>query len=181
MKKIKLLLSAVIFTASVGYAQTFTLKSNEVGGQASAAQVFNGMGCTGKNISPQLSWENAPAGTKSFAITMHDPDAPTGSGWWHWVLFDLPASTKELKSGAGDVAKKLTPAGSIQSITDFGQYGYGGPCPPEGHGFHRYVVTVHALNTDKLGLDKDTNPATVGFYLHGATIEKASIVFYYKR
>ncbi|QOG91083.1 YbhB/YbcL family Raf kinase inhibitor-like protein [Flavobacterium columnare] len=179
MKKILTLLAFIsAFTAS---AQTFTLKSNDLGGQATMKQVFNGFGCTGENMSPQLFWENAPKDTKSFAVTIHDENAPTGSGWWHWLAFDIPATTKELKTGAGDVTKNLMPAGSIQSITDFGKSGYGGPCPPEGHGFHKYTITVYALKTDKLGLDKNASPALVGYYLNGNTIEKASIVMYYKR
>ena len=88
---------------------------------------FNGFGCTGKNESPQLSWENAPEGTKSFAITMYDPDAPTGSGWWHWVVFDIPSDITELMTGAGNVKLNLVPEGTIQSITDYGTNGYGGP------------------------------------------------------
>lgn len=181
MKTIKLALLLLSFTAAVSYGQTFTLKSNDVGGQATSNQVFSGMGCTGGNMSPQLSWENVPEGTKSFAVTMYDPDAPTGSGFWHWVVFDIPATTKELKTNAGNPEKNHLPAGAIQSITDFGKPGYGGPCPPEGHGFHQYIVTVYALKSDKLGLDKNTNPAMVGFYLHAQTIQKASLVFYYKR
>lgn len=162
-------------------AQTFTLKSTELGGQATAKQVFGGFGCTGENVSPQLAWENAPEGTKSFAITMYDPDAPTGSGWWHWLAFDIPTSVEELKSGAGSSQSKLLPKGMIQSLTDYGTTGYGGPCPPEGHGFHSYIITVYALDTDKLGLDKTANPALVGYMINSKTIEKASIVVYYKR
>jgi Raf kinase inhibitor-like YbhB/YbcL family protein len=181
MKKIRLALLLLSMATTASYAQTFTLKSNDVGGQATMNQVFNGFGCTGGNLSPQLSWENVPEGTKSFAITMYDPDAPTGSGFWHWVVFDIPASTKELKTSAGTPEKNLLPVGAIQSLTDFGKVGYGGPCPPEGHGFHQYIVTVYALKTPQLGLDKNTNPAMVGFYLHSNTIQKSSLVFYHKR
>jgi len=145
------------------------------------SRLFNGFGCSGANISPQLSWENPPAGTKSFAVTMYDPDAPTGSGWWHWLIFDIPTTAKELPSNAGDVKTNLAPKGSIQSMTDFGSVGYGGPCPPQGHGFHTYIITVHALKTDKLGLDEKASPALVGFNLYANTIKKASIVMYYGR
>lgn len=162
-------------------AQTFTLKSADVGGQATEEQVFNSFGCTGRNLSPQLSWENAPAGTKSFAVTMYDPDAPTGSGFWHWVVFDIPATTTTLPTGAGDASKGLLPAGAIQSMTDFGAPGYGGPCPPPGHDAHRYIVTVYALKTDKLGLDATAGAPMVGFNLYGQTLAKASIIFYYGR
>src|SRR3954468_3461692 len=150
-------------------------------GRIDVSHAFNGMGCTGQNISPALSWSNPPAGTKSFAVTMYDPDAPTGSGFWHWVVFDIPVNIKELKSGVGDLTKNIAPAGSIQSITDFGKPGYGGPCPPEGHGFHEYLITVYALKTDKLGLYQNASPAYVGFNLWGNTIAKASIVMYFKR
>jgi Raf kinase inhibitor-like YbhB/YbcL family protein len=162
-------------------AQTFTLKSNDIGGQATNQQVFNSFGCSGANISPELHWENTPEGTKSFAVTMYDPDAPTGSGWWHWVMFDIPAATRDLKSNAGTISTMLAPKGAIQSVTDFGMPGYGGPCPPPGHGFHRYVITVFALKLEKLGLDAKASPALVGYNLNANAIQKASIVMYYKR
>ena len=142
---------------------------------------FNGFGCSGDNSSPQLSWANAPEGTKSFAITMYDPDAPTGSGFWHWVVFDIPADTNELVTKAGNVELNLAPKGAIQSKTDYGINGFGGPCPPIGHGLHQYILTVYALKTNKLGLDANINPAVVGFYLWNNTLAKASIVAYYKR
>ena len=177
MKKIVLLLTTI--TSFSIHAQNFTLKSNELGGQATLKQVFNGFGCTGENLSPQLFWENAPKDTKSFAVTIHDENAPTGSDWWHWLTFDIPATTKELKTGAGDISKNLMPAGAIQSLTDFGKAGYGSPCAPEGHGFHKYTITIYALKVEKLGLDKNATPALVGYYPN--TIEKASIIIYYKR
>jgi Raf kinase inhibitor-like YbhB/YbcL family protein len=180
MKKIILSLALLLALMPV-FAQTFTLKSNDTGGQFTKKNEANMFGCTGENLSPQLSWENAPAGTKSFALTVHDPDAPTGSGFWHWVVFDIPATVAELKSGAGDASKKIAPQGAIQSMTDYGKPGFGGPCPPVGHGQHRYVFTLHALKTDKLGLDANTNPAVVGFYLWQNTIAKASIMVYYER
>lgn len=181
MNKTLLLLSFAAISTAPTPAQTFTLTSNSVGGQATMDQVFNGFGCTGGNISPHLAWTNAPEGTKSFAITMYDKDAPTGSGWWHWLVFDLPAGTTALHAGAGDPAKHLLPAGTIQSRTDYGSPGYGGPCPPVGHGPHQYIVTVYALKTDKLGLDANASPAVVGFTLNSQALAKASIVFYYER
>jgi Raf kinase inhibitor-like YbhB/YbcL family protein len=176
MQKMILFLAILVWTGGTLSAQTFTLKSNDIGGQATDKQFFNGFGCHGGNVSPQLSWENAPAGTQSFAVTMYDKDAPTGSGFWHWLIFNIPASTNELKSGAGDPGKNLTPAGAVQSITDFGQAGYGGPCPPPGL-IHEYLITVYALKT-KLTLDKTASPAFVGFNLNANVIEKASIVMY---
>ncbi len=179
MKKLVLITS---FLASITLnAQTFTLKSNELGGQATEQQVFNGFGCNGKNLSPQLFWDNPPSGTKSFAVTIYDEDAPTGSGWWHWLIFDIPATTKQLETGAGNLSLNLAPIGSIQSFTDFKAQEYGGPCPPEGAKAHRYVITVFALKTEKLGLDANANPALVGFMLEQNAIEKSSIIFYYKR
>lgn len=180
MKKIFPLLVLGLLFASAD-AQVFTLRSKELGGQATSKQVFNSFGCTGENLSPQLYWENAPEGTKSFAVTMYDPDAPTGSGWWHWLIFDIPATVKELKTDAGNPSGKNVPAGAIQSLTDFGQPGYGGPCPPQGHGFHTYVITVYALDTDKLGLDAKANPPYVGFSLNSHTLQKATMVMYYKQ
>lgn len=179
MKKLMLITTFLISISQ--NAQTFTLKSNELGGQAIEKQVFNGFGCNGKNLSPQLFWENPPIGTKSFALTIFDEDAPTGSGWWHWLIFDIPSSVMELKSGAGNLSLNLAPNGSIQSITDFKSQGYGGPCPPEGSKAHRYVITVYALKTNKLGLDATSNPALVGFMLEQKIIEKSSIIFYFKR
>lgn len=182
MKKSNFILVFLIAFSSTIFAQnTFTLFSNDLGGEATISEEFNGFGCTGENQSPQLSWKNAPEGTKSFAVTMYDPDAPTGSGWWHWVVFDIPEGTNELVSGAGSTELNLSPEGAIQSVTDYGINGYGGPCPPEGHGLHQYVITVYALKIDKLGLDKNTNPAVVGYYLWNNTLAKASIVTYYKR
>jgi Raf kinase inhibitor-like YbhB/YbcL family protein len=175
-----LALSMIVSITTFGQ-RTFTLTSKDLGGEATKTQEFNGFGCSGENQSPQLAWTNAPEGTKSFAITMYDPDAPTGSGFWHWVVFDIPASTHELVTNAGNVKLNLAPAGSIQSITDFGIKGFGGPCPPPGHGLHQYIITVYALKTDRLGLNDTNNPATVGFYLWSQTLAKASIVAYYKR
>jgi Raf kinase inhibitor-like YbhB/YbcL family protein len=172
---------AYIVCSTLGSAQTFTVTSATVGGQATVEQVFNGFGCTGKNISPQLTWANAPAGTKSYAITMYDPDAPTGSGWWHWVAFDIPAGTVEIPPGAGTPGMPGMPEGAVQSMTDFGVPGYGGPCPPEGHGHHQYIITVYALRTDKLGLDATAGAPMVGFSLTQQMLAKASIVFYYGR
>jgi Raf kinase inhibitor-like YbhB/YbcL family protein len=167
----------VLFLAHAAFAQsTFTLKSSDIGGQATNKQFFNSFGCHGENISPELSWSNAPAGTQSFAVTIYDKDAPTGSGFWHWLIFNIPADVTELKSDAGNISKGLAPAGSIQSNTDFGQPGYGGPCPPPG-GIHEYLITVYALKT-KLNLDKTAGAAFVGFNLNANTIAKASIVMY---
>lgn len=170
-----------VASSALLHAQTFSLSSTSVGGQATETQVFNSFGCTGKNLSPALSWSHAPEGTKSFAITMYDPDAPTGSGWWHWVVFDIPAGTMSLPEGAGTPGQSGLPIGAVQSMTDFGAPGYGGPCPPKGHGPHQYMITVYALDTDKLGLDAKAGAPMVGFNLKQHMLAKASLVFYYGR
>lgn len=164
-----------------GQAQTFSLSSETLGGQFTNKGVFQGFGCTGSNESPQLRWENAPAGTKSFAITMYDPDAPTGSGWWHWVVFNIPASTKEVPANASADSKLPLWQAAIQGMTDYGMTAYGGPCPPEGHGDHQYLITVYALKVDKLDLDEKASPALVGYFLNSNALAKASIVSYFKR
>lgn len=176
-----ILVLSFIFSGVTFGQETFTLFSKDLGGEFTKLQEFNGFGCSGDNQSPYLHWKNIPENTKSFAVTMYDPDAPTVSGFWHWVVFDIPANINELKTNAGNLALNLTPQGAIQSVTDYGIKGFGGPCPPEGHGFHQYIITVHALKTEKLGLDENTNPAIVGFNLWANTLAKASIIVYYKR
>jgi Raf kinase inhibitor-like YbhB/YbcL family protein len=182
MKKLNLIVILCLLIVTKFFAQkTFTLTSKDLGGELTKVQEFGGFGCSGENQSPQLSWKNAPEGTKSFAVTMYDPDAPTGSGFWHWVVFDLPANSNELVTNAGNTSLNLIPNGAVQSVTDYGIKGFGGPCPPVGHGLHQYIITVYALKTDTLGLTDTTNPAVVGFYLWNQTLAKASIVAYYKR
>lgn len=163
------------------YAQNFTLKSNHLSGQLTESQVFSGFGCNGKNISPHLKWMDAPKTTKSFAVTVYDPDAPTGSGWWHWVIFNISSDISELQEGAGNLKNNLSPKGSIQSVTDFGSPGFGGPCPPVGDKPHRYIFTVYALNVVKLELDEKSQPALVGYFLNQHAIAKASLIAYYGR
>lgn len=160
---------------------TFTLTSNDLGGHFDLKQSFNDWGHNGSNVSPQLSWSNAPEGTRSFAITMYDVDAPTGSGWWHWLAFNIPTDVTEFVTNAGNIDANLVPENVVQSINDYGTKGYGGPCPPIGNGFHQYIITVHALKVEQLDLDDNTNAAVVGFNLWANTIERASIVGYYKR
>jgi hypothetical protein len=139
-----------------------------------------GFGCAGGNQSPHLKWSGAPAGTKSFAVTCFDPDAPTGSGFWHWVVVNIPADVTELAAGAGNPGGKL-PAGALQTRTELGNSGYLGPCPPEGDHPHRYLFTVFAVGKEKLDVAADTSPAVVGFNLHFATLAKAEIMGLFKR
>jgi Raf kinase inhibitor-like YbhB/YbcL family protein len=171
--------------ASAAGAEDLTLTSPDIKEGATIAneQVFKGFGCTGNNISPALSWSGAPAATKSFAVSIYDPDAPTGSGFWHWVVFNIPANVTSLPKGAGDAKKKQTPKGAIQSRTDFGSDGYGGPCPPSGDKPHHYQITVFAVDVDKLPDAKDHNAsaALVGFDLHFHTLAKSTVTGVYGR
>jgi Raf kinase inhibitor-like YbhB/YbcL family protein len=148
------------------------------GGTLPMAQVYNSFGCEGGNVSPALEWTGAPEGTKSFAVTAYDPDAPTGSGWWHWVVFDIPADAKGLPEGAG--SGQGLPESAVQGRTDFGTPGYGGACPPPGAP-HHYVFTVFALNTDKLGVPADASAAMVGFMTGANELARASVTALYGR
>lgn len=140
-----------------------------------------GFGCAGGNVSPHLAWSGAPAGTRSFALTCYDPDAPTGSGFWHWLVVNIPAEVDSLPAGAGDPASGLLPPGALQTRTDFGAPGYGGPCPPEGDHPHRYVFTLFAVGQAVLPVEADTMPAVVGFTLNFNTQEKAALMGLFKR
>lgn len=139
-----------------------------------------GFGCAGGNASPHLKWSGAPEGTKSFAITCYDPDAPTGSGFWHWLVVNIPPNVTELALGAGSASGKM-PEGSLQTRTDCGKPGYAGPCPPEGDHPHRYLFTVFAVNKDRVDVAADTSAAVVGFNLNFATLAKTSIMGLFKR
>jgi Raf kinase inhibitor-like YbhB/YbcL family protein len=174
---------SLIAVPTLAHAEPFTVTSTDVkdGGMLTAKQVFKGFGCSGENNSPALAWKGAPAGTKSFAVTVYDPDAPTGSGWWHWLVYNLPATTTTLPAGAGDAAKKLLPAGAVQGRTDFGSPGFGGPCPPAGDKPHRYIVTVFALKTDKIDVPADATAAFIGFNLHAAKLATATLTAKYGR
>ena len=148
-------------------------------GRITPAHVYNGMGCNGQNVSPALQWSNPPAGTKSFAVTMYDPDAPTGSGWWHWVMYNIPASTTSLADGAGN--GRNAPSGSTQGNTDFGTKGYGGPCPPVGDKPHHYHITVFALKVDKLDVPGNATSAYIGFNLNANKLATARVTGLYAR
>jgi Raf kinase inhibitor-like YbhB/YbcL family protein len=151
----------------------FELTSNLKPNQSIPSDYYaNVFGCTAKNMSPTLEWKNVPEGTKSFAVTFYDQDAPTGSGFWHYVLFDIPASQRKIE--VGDLSNGQTPKGSVESITDAGKPGFFGPCPPVGRK-HTYVYTVHALKVEKLGVPVSSTPAYVGFNLWMNSIGKASL------
>ena len=159
---------------------SFAVESNDVadGQQMSNAQVFDGFGMTGDNISPNLRWHGFPAQTQGFAVTCFDPDAPTGSGFWHLVLLDVPASVTELATGvaAGDLS---VPAGSFLVRNDYGVKAFGGAAPPQGDPAHRYVFAVHALDLASLasqGVDSDVSPAVAGFNLRFHTIARGLLI-----
>jgi len=177
MKKLLIALMYLGVVQAAGAAE-FMLSSPEVaeGGKFADEQVLNAFGCNGKNISPALNWKGMPAGTKSIAVTLFDLDAPTGSGWWHWVIFNIPANSAGLVKNAGDPTAKLAPKDSIQSRTDFGKSGYGGACPPAGDKPHRYQFSVYALKTDKLPLDENATAAMVSFYLQQNLLQKAVLL-----
>ncbi|BAF71918.1 YbhB/YbcL family Raf kinase inhibitor-like protein [Sulfurovum sp. NBC37-1] len=166
-----------IVAGVLAVAGNFTLTSSDVGGQLTKVQEFNGFGCNGQNVSPELSWNGVPKGTKSFAITVYDPDAPTGSGWWHWIAVNIPANVTSIPAGASG---KSMPKGTIETLNDFGSTGFGGACPPKGDK-HRYIFTVYALDVNKLPVKASTKPPVVGYQINAHTISKASIVSYYRR
>lgn len=165
--------------ASLAFGGNFTLESDTLQGQLTKAEEFTGFGCSGKNISPELHWENPPKGTKSFAITVYDPDAPTGSGWWHWLVVNIPVKTSGIVANAS--AEHKLPKGAIETMTDYGFSGFGGACPPKGDKAHAYIFTVYALDVDKLDVKDKTDSAQVGYNINGHTIQKATIVSYYQR
>jgi Raf kinase inhibitor-like YbhB/YbcL family protein len=184
ISKFAALAEAAALTLSVAAtAQALTLSSPDIknGATIKLEQVLNTFTCTGKDISPALEWKGAPKGTKSFALTVYDPNAPTGSGWWHWVVFNIPATTTGLPKNAGDPKANLMPAGAVQGRTDFGGNGYGGPCPPKGDKPHHYIFTLYALDVDHLDADANSSAAYVGYNIHFHTLAKAHFVGRYGR
>lgn len=162
-------------------AAAFELSSTEIseGGTLPLQSVFEGFGCHGGNHSPALNWSSAPANTQSFAVTAYDPDAPTGSGWWHWVVYDIPATVHSLEAGMGTAS--MLPSLGKQGRNDFGSYAFGGACPPVGDKPHHYIFTVYALKSASLNVPADASPALIGFMIHGATLAKATLTVRYSR
>ncbi|MBA2674416.1 YbhB/YbcL family Raf kinase inhibitor-like protein [Ramlibacter sp.] len=161
----------------------FTITSPEFQEQDSLqhAHEFNGFDGSGDNRSPALRWQGAPEGTQSFAVTLYDPDAPTGSGFWHWVVCDIPPDVTELAASAGSGGQADLGGKGTQVGNDYGATGYGGPCPPKGSPAHRYIFTVHALGVPKLGLPAGTTNAVVRFMIHQNSLASASLTALYKR
>lgn len=173
----------ICLASTAAYAGDFTLASPTIqpGAFLTEKQVFNGFGCSGENQSPALAWSASPKGTKSFAITVYDPDAPTGSGWWHWIVYNIPANVSELPAGAGDSSGQLLPPGAVQGRTDYGTHAFGGACPPPGDKPHRYIFTVYALKIEKIEVPPDSSAALIGFMINANSLGNASLTARYGR
>ena len=165
-------LVAAALAASVASSWAFEISSSSVSDGKWDKKYFADKiaGCDGGNVSPALSWKDPPAGTKSFALTLYDPDAPTGSGWWHWQVWNIPAATMGFEEGK-------VPKGVAQGKGDIGRPGYLGPCPPPGSGVHHYAFTLFALKVDKLDVDPNASGAFVGYNINGNAIAKAQVVY----
>lgn len=161
---------------------SFSLRSNDIadGATLPTPQVSGIFGAGGEDRSPHLAWSGFPDGTRSFAVTCFDPDAPTASGFWHWAVCDISASTTELASGASDAQGSGLPAGAQTLKTDGGVVRYLGAAPPPGHGPHRYMFVVHALDVDSLGIDASSTPAFLSFNMFGRTLARAALTPVYE-
>ena len=178
-----ILTCALISASTLIHAAGFQLSSQDIkaGSLIDQKFEFNGFGCSGENKSPALQWSGAPAGTKSFAVTVYDPDAPTGSGWWHWSVINLPANVSALKADAGAAGGANLPKGASHVRIDYGVAGWGGMCPPPGDKPHRYIFTVHALKNDKLEIPADATAALAGYMINANVLGKASFTATYGR
>jgi Raf kinase inhibitor-like YbhB/YbcL family protein len=177
-------LFALLSHAPAGSAQTLQIQSADIAAGQAIPQRFayNGFGCTGQNLSPALTWSNPPAGTKGYAVMVHDADAVTGgAGFWHWAVVNLAAGTSGLARGAGTADGQALPETARQIATDFGTPGWGGPCPPAGDKPHRYTFTVYALKVDKLDLPPNATASLSGFMVNANAIAKASFTSTYGR
>jgi len=162
---------------------TLQVTSQDVtdGARLANDQVSGLMGAGGEDLSPQLSWNGYPEATRSFAVTVYDPDAPTASGFWHWAVADIPREVTELARGVGGEGGKGLPPGALTLRNDAGLSRFIGAAPPPGHGVHHYYVVVHALDVDSLGLDPEATPAYLGFNLFSHAIARGMIVGWYER
>jgi Raf kinase inhibitor-like YbhB/YbcL family protein len=186
--RLKTFLPAILCTSmalavipAIASAEPFTIRVDDLRhGHFSNEQVYGGFGCHGKNVSPRISWAHVPRGTKSVVVTIFDPDAPTGGlGWTHWEIANIPPSESSLERGASG-NPKLLPAGAVETLTDFGESRYGGPCPPRGES-HRYVVTASALDVAQIDVAPAASPAIVAYQMHGKVIAQAKYVARYHR
>lgn len=173
-----LLLSSAALSLLPLTSHALTLSSTDIveGSPMDKRFEFNSFGCSGPNLSPELSWKDAPKGTKSYAITAFDPDAPTESGFWQWVVIDIPTSVTKFDKGASGKISK-----GVERSNDYSTQGYGGPCPPKGDGMHRYEFTVWALPTEKLNIPEGATNAVVGFMLNATALDKSKITATYTR
>lgn len=179
MRHILILLSSLLVVSAV-QAKDFSLSSKDLTTKGFTDKfVANIFGCSGDNISPELVWHTAPAGTKSFVVTLYDPDAPTGSGFWHWVVANVPANVNRLAQGVGNQAN-LLPTGAVMIRNDYGRYEYGGPCPPPGR-VHRYQFTVYALDIEHIDVPANASAAYIGFIANMHTIDKTVLEYTYSR
>jgi Raf kinase inhibitor-like YbhB/YbcL family protein len=180
IRKIPFVLGVMLMTAAALAGEKFVLRSSNLrdGDRMDTAQVYNGFGYAGKNLSPALRWSGAPEGTQSYAVTMFDPDAPHPGGWWHWFVIDIPASVNGLPEGAKP--GNGLPDGAVQIETDFGNRDYGGPAPPPGKA-HRYIFTVYALRTAKLPVSHDVKPVDVKAMLEKNALAKAALTGHFGR
>ena len=181
MRSTLLILAA--FGVASAHAATFRLESPDIKANSTIDKKFeaNVFGCSGENKSPALKWSGAPKDTRSFVVTVYDPDAPTGSGFWHWFVYNIPADVTELPANAGAQGGANLPKGAAMNRIDYGVAGWGGPCPPPGDKPHRYVFTVYALKTDKLDLPPDATAAVAGFMTHASKIASATFTARYGR
>lgn len=183
MNRSILVASLVAALSTTLHASDFSLRSPEFedGATLDARFEFSGFGCSGENRSPALQWKGAPPDTKSFAVTAYDPDAPTGSGWWHWSVINVPAAVTSLPAGAGALGDAKLPPGARHVRIDYGVAAWGGVCPPEGDKPHRYIFTVHALKVDRLDIPADATAALAGYMINANALGKASLTARYGR
>ena len=182
----KTLLCAWVLGGAVASAAAadFHLTSPDIQANGAIAEkfVYQGFGCHGGNVSPALQWTGEPTGTKSYALLVHDPDAPTGgAGWWHWIVYNIPAIAHAIAQGAGTADGAGLPKGALQGKTDFGSAGWGGPCPPPGHGKHHYQFSLYALKVDKLEVPDGASAALIGYTVNANSIAKAELTGLYGR
>jgi Raf kinase inhibitor-like YbhB/YbcL family protein len=165
-----------IVVVSCHQSHALSIKSTDIaaGSKWPRKHIFDSFGCTGKNISPQIAWSDLPEGTKSLAFTIYDPDAPTGSGWWHWLVVNIPITYKELPTNFGAQDNFKLADGILQIRNDFGFNKFGGSCPPKGDKPHKYIFTIYALKTDKIDLESTATAAFAGYSINQNVIAKAS-------